>query len=72
MYIFLGRYVSSDKIPANGAYVGMAPPGDVGSWQRECKVIWIFYSSIQSYLAKEHVCHLLFQEIRFTLENGAS
>ncbi|KAK6160917.1 hypothetical protein DH2020_004298 [Rehmannia glutinosa] len=31
------RYVSSDYIPANGAYVGLAPPGDVGSWQRECK-----------------------------------
>ncbi|KAL3830381.1 hypothetical protein ACJIZ3_019183 [Penstemon smallii] len=31
------RYVCSDYIPANGAYVGLAPPGDVGSWQRECK-----------------------------------
>ncbi|CAI9116109.1 OLC1v1017177C1 [Oldenlandia corymbosa var. corymbosa] len=31
------RYISSDYIPANGAYVGLAPPGDVGSWQRECK-----------------------------------
>ncbi|KAI3465171.1 hypothetical protein Pfo_021834 [Paulownia fortunei] len=31
------RYVSSDYFPANGAYVGLAPPGDVGSWQRECK-----------------------------------
>lgn len=24
--------------PARGAYVGLAPPGEVGSWQRECKV----------------------------------
>ncbi|XP_059460743.1 probable rhamnogalacturonate lyase B [Corylus avellana] len=31
------RYVSDDYISANGAYVGLAPPGDVGSWQRECK-----------------------------------
>ncbi|XP_050234926.1 probable rhamnogalacturonate lyase B [Mercurialis annua] len=31
------RFVSDDYIPANGAYVGLAPPGDVGSWQRECK-----------------------------------
>ncbi|XP_059629775.1 probable rhamnogalacturonate lyase B [Cornus florida] len=31
------RYISMDYIPANGAYVGLAPPGDVGSWQRECK-----------------------------------
>ncbi|KAE9457338.1 hypothetical protein C3L33_10774, partial [Rhododendron williamsianum] len=31
------RYMSDDYISANGAYVGLAPPGDVGSWQRECK-----------------------------------
>ncbi|TYH12046.1 hypothetical protein ES288_A06G035000v1 [Gossypium darwinii] len=31
------RYVSDDNIPANGAYIGLAPPGNVGSWQRECK-----------------------------------
>ncbi|KAB5568800.1 hypothetical protein DKX38_002593 [Salix brachista] len=31
------RFVSDDYIPANGAYVGLALPGDVGSWQRECK-----------------------------------
>ncbi|XVF64927.1 hypothetical protein PTKIN_Ptkin09bG0205900 [Pterospermum kingtungense] len=31
------RYVSYECIPANGAYVGLAPPGEVGSWQRECK-----------------------------------
>ncbi|KAI7734929.1 hypothetical protein M8C21_010365 [Ambrosia artemisiifolia] len=32
------RYIRDDDIPANGAYVGLVPPGDVGSWQRECKV----------------------------------
>ncbi|KAF7817056.1 putative rhamnogalacturonate lyase B [Senna tora] len=31
------RYISDDDISAKGAYVGLAPPGDVGSWQRECK-----------------------------------
>ncbi|KAH9756096.1 rhamnogalacturonan endolyase [Citrus sinensis] len=31
------RYVNDKSIPAKGAYVGLAPPGDVGSWQRECK-----------------------------------
>lgn len=31
------RYVSDENIAANGAYVGLAPPGNVGSWQRECK-----------------------------------
>ncbi|XP_039023514.1 probable rhamnogalacturonate lyase B [Hibiscus syriacus] len=31
------RYVCNENIPANGAYVGLAPPGDVGSWQSEVK-----------------------------------
>ncbi|PRQ20951.1 putative rhamnogalacturonan endolyase [Rosa chinensis] len=31
------RYVSDTYILANGAYVGLAPPGDAGSWQRDCK-----------------------------------
>lgn len=31
------RYVCSEYILATGAYVGLAPPGEVGSWQRECK-----------------------------------
>ncbi|KAK6938055.1 Rhamnogalacturonan lyase, domain II, partial [Dillenia turbinata] len=30
-------YICDDYISAYGAYVGLAPPGDVGSWQRECK-----------------------------------
>lgn len=33
------RYINMDYIAANGAYVGLAPPGNAGSWQRECKVI---------------------------------
>ncbi|XP_059631233.1 probable rhamnogalacturonate lyase B isoform X2 [Cornus florida] len=31
------RYISENFISANGAYVGLAPPGDIGSWQREGK-----------------------------------
>ncbi|XP_065881231.1 rhamnogalacturonate lyase B-like isoform X2 [Euphorbia lathyris] len=31
------RFISDEYISANGAYVGLAPPGEVGSWQRECK-----------------------------------
>lgn len=34
----LDRYISHECIAANDAYVGLAPPGDVGSWQRECKM----------------------------------
>ncbi|MCL7041238.1 hypothetical protein MKW94_030324 [Papaver nudicaule] len=31
------RFVSMEDIPAVDAYVGLALPGEVGSWQRECK-----------------------------------
>ncbi|XP_031473350.1 uncharacterized protein LOC116245889 isoform X2 [Nymphaea colorata] len=31
------RYVSLEALSADTAYVGLAPPGEVGSWQRECK-----------------------------------
>ncbi|CAE5957040.1 unnamed protein product [Arabidopsis arenosa] len=31
------RFINSDLISAGGAYVGLAPPGDSGSWQIECK-----------------------------------
>uniref|UniRef100_M4EPT3 rhamnogalacturonan endolyase n=1 Tax=Brassica campestris TaxID=3711 RepID=M4EPT3_BRACM len=31
------RYIGSEDIPAYGSYVGLAAPGDVGSWQREYK-----------------------------------
>lgn len=31
-------YVSEDSIAATGAYLGLAPLGEAGSWQRECKV----------------------------------
>ncbi|WMV27172.1 hypothetical protein MTR67_020557 [Solanum verrucosum] len=35
--LVLDRYFKDDKISASGAYVGLAPPGEAGSWQRECK-----------------------------------
>ncbi|KAM7514480.1 hypothetical protein LguiA_004063 [Lonicera macranthoides] len=31
------RYISKNNVPAKNAFVGLAVPGDVGSWQRECK-----------------------------------
>ncbi|RDX74413.1 rhiE, partial [Mucuna pruriens] len=31
------RCLSDENIVARGAYVGLAPPGEAGSWQRECK-----------------------------------
>nr|XP_048331138.1 probable rhamnogalacturonate lyase B isoform X2 [Ziziphus jujuba var. spinosa] len=35
--LVLDRYVNEDYIPAKDACVGLAPPGDAGSWQTECK-----------------------------------
>lgn len=35
--LVLDRYVSDDYILASGAYVGLALPGEAGSWQTECK-----------------------------------
>ncbi|XVE95154.1 hypothetical protein REPUB_Repub02eG0072000 [Reevesia pubescens] len=31
------RYISNDYMIASGAYVGLAPPGNAGSWQMESK-----------------------------------
>lgn len=36
----LARYTSEELIVADGAFVGLAPPGDIGSFQKECKVIF--------------------------------
>ena len=46
----LTRYLSDQYISASYAYVGLAPPGDVGSWQRECKVILIHHISKHGFL----------------------
>lgn len=34
------RYINRRLIPAKSAYIGLAPPGDVGSWQEDTKVIY--------------------------------
>lgn len=31
------KYVTDDKVPAKNAFIGLAPPGDAGSWQKDCK-----------------------------------
>ncbi|XP_065872226.1 probable rhamnogalacturonate lyase B isoform X2 [Euphorbia lathyris] len=35
--LVLDRHISNDKIFAKGAHIGLAAPGDVGSWQTESK-----------------------------------
>ncbi|KAK7301084.1 hypothetical protein RJT34_11944 [Clitoria ternatea] len=37
MLLVRDRYVSDECIIARDAYIGLAPPGEAGSWQRECK-----------------------------------
>ncbi|XP_021888092.1 probable rhamnogalacturonate lyase B isoform X2 [Carica papaya] len=36
-FLVYDRYICSEYILGQGAYVGLAPPGDVGSWQMESK-----------------------------------
>lgn len=57
MLIVSTRYISSKLMRASNAFVGLALPGPVGSWQTETKVIffWILSSiyatiSIRSYI----------------------
>ncbi|KAI9112932.1 hypothetical protein K1719_016046 [Acacia pycnantha] len=38
--LVLDRCIYIDLMSANGAYVGLALPGEAGSWQRECKVFF--------------------------------
>lgn len=43
-FIITFRYMSEECLPASGAYVGLAQPGEAGSWQRETKVAFWFPS----------------------------
>ncbi|XP_055834422.1 probable rhamnogalacturonate lyase B isoform X2 [Solanum dulcamara] len=53
--LVLDRYFKDDKISASGAYVGLAPPGETGSWQRECKdyQFWTRADEQGNYVIKE-------------------
>ncbi|KAL9245587.1 hypothetical protein vseg_019220 [Gypsophila vaccaria] len=31
------RYVTDEKVPAKGSFIGLGPLGEAGSWQRDCK-----------------------------------
>ncbi|XP_031390111.1 uncharacterized protein LOC116202656 isoform X2 [Punica granatum] len=35
--LVLDRYSREESLPATGAYVGLSPTGEIGSWQRETK-----------------------------------
>ncbi|KAH9610641.1 hypothetical protein KSS87_017129 [Heliosperma pusillum] len=32
------KFVTNEKVPAKNAFIGLGPPGEAGSWQRDCKV----------------------------------
>lgn len=51
--LVVDRYISDNYIDARYAYVGLAAPGDVGSWQRESKVfhLTLFFPSFNSFFA---------------------
>ncbi|KAK1276228.1 hypothetical protein QJS04_geneDACA005763 [Acorus gramineus] len=48
------RYINQSDIPADSAYIGLAPPGEAGSWQRESKgyQFWTNASSDGSFSIK--------------------
>ncbi|XP_076890336.1 uncharacterized protein LOC143541383 [Bidens hawaiensis] len=50
------RFISDDQTPANGAYIGLAAPGDPGSWEREKKG-YQFWSKTdeQGHFSIEHI-----------------
>lgn len=37
------KYISADLFPARSAYVGLAPPGDEGSFQDDSKVDYVVF-----------------------------
>jgi len=37
------RFVSTEAFPADSAYIGLAAPGEKGSWQSESKVTWVVH-----------------------------
>ncbi|KAA8546654.1 hypothetical protein F0562_003115 [Nyssa sinensis] len=49
------RYINNAPMPAASAYVGVAPPGDVGSWQRENKgyQFWTRADTMGNFLIKD-------------------
>ena len=51
----LYRYLHDADLYGTSAYVGLALPGDVGSWQRECKVMHSIYTLILLEQAGIHV-----------------
>ncbi|XP_076926988.1 uncharacterized protein LOC143590371 [Bidens hawaiensis] len=50
------RFISDEQTPANGAYIGLAAPGDPGSWERENKG-YQFWSKTdeQGHFSVEHI-----------------
>lgn len=44
------RYIETNLLPAKFAYIGLAAPGDNGSWQKQPKVINYFFHTFYSSL----------------------
>lgn len=73
------RYINDSFIPANGAYVGLAPPGDVGSWQTEVKVneienkkknIIIKRTLINIFGVRNTISHIIIKSILRVINSG--
>lgn len=52
------RFVHDHDMPTNGAYVGLATPGEAGSWQRECKVLIIIPLYTQTFESRHYISNV--------------
>ncbi|KAG8369146.1 hypothetical protein BUALT_Bualt15G0121000 [Buddleja alternifolia] len=63
------RCMSDDYMVGNGSYIGLAPPGEIGSWQREGKKKKSAYPSF--FLpARSYSKHLQLRAMASLVESG--
>lgn len=57
------KYIDSKPMAAKSAYIVLAPPGDVGSWQDNFKVASSIRTLINNFLIERKVLFLLLFEV---------
>jgi len=64
-FFFHSRYVNERLLYASSAYVGLAAPGDVGSWQTESKVTSVWTWRILIWIIQRFIYLLLLKKLFF-------
>jgi hypothetical protein len=59
------RYIDDQDLYASGAYVGLALPGEAGSWQRECKVNQHAMYITPGFCSQNELCCIVLLEYKF-------